>query len=331
MLSLALLVWAEPAPVDLRWSGVCEAPELVLERLDDELLATEDPSRWVPVAAEVQASAAEAGVSATVSLTTGTGETRRTLEAVDCAELQQAVALLLAIHVYPFGEEAATSAKEPGPEPEPEPEASEPVEPLIAEPEPLIAEPAPAPVFVDPAEQRPPPPRQPPPDRGQGSIQAGVGLTAGVLPNAAPSFELGGGWTRGHLLLGARASYLPPQSDTRGAGTITLQSWDVALRGCGVVFAGPVNVPLCGIAGVGAVHGGARGFDESGTSARGMAYTTGSVGIDWPVAPRFVFWARIEGGGTLWRPRFEVQGIGQVYVARVWRAGAAIGVRFDFL
>ena len=320
VLSLALLVWAEPAPVDLRWSGVCEAPEVVLARLDDELAATEDPSRWVPVNAEVEARSSEAGVSATVSLTTDTGETRRELEAADCGELQQAVALLLAIHVDPLGEELE--------------EPEEPEEPI--EPEPVVPEPEPEPepvVVVAPREEPPPapPPREPPPDRGHGFVLAGLGLTAGILPAVAPSFELGGGWTRRHLRVGGRATYLPPQSDRLDAGTITLQSWDLALAGCGVLFAGPVELPLCGRAGVGAVHGSARGFARNDTSTRGTAYATGSVGVDWPVASRFVFWARIEGGGTLWRPRFEIQGIGLVYAARAWRAGASIGIRFDFL
>ena len=200
------------------------------------------------------------------------------------------------------------------------------------EPEAPVEPEDPEPVVVNRPVEPAPPQRQPPgPDRGHGFVETGVGLTAGLLPNAAPSFELGGGWTRGHLLLGARASYLPPQSVRRDEGSLAFQAWDIALRGCGVVFAGPVSIPICGVGGGGAVHGRARGFAQTQASARATAYATGSVGVDWPVAPRFAFWARVEAGGTLWRPSFEIQGIGTVHAARAWRAGGALGVRFDFL
>ncbi len=325
MIGLLVVLWAEPAPVDLRWSGVCDAPEAVRTRLDAELQTAEDASQWVDVQAKVDVTETEGGVKASVILTTETGETTRALSAANCGELQQAIALLLAIHVDPLGAETREPEPPPEPEPEvepepkPEPEAS--ADPAIPpEPEPVVR-----------TVRAPPAPPTPPADRGHAFLRAGVGISAGILPNAAPVFGLAGGWTRRHLRLDARVSYVPPQVDALDGGRVTYQAWDVGARGCGLLLPRFVTIPLCAVVGGGAVHGDASGFEESGRAARGLVYASGSAGVDVPLAARFAFWARVEGGATLLRPQFDIEGLGTVYTARAWRVGARIGAAFDFL
>ena len=315
---LLLGLWAEPAPVNLRWAGACNDTEVVFARLDEELQGATNTDRWVEVQASVESTSTPTGTKAVVTLETEAGETERSLEAETCEELHQAVALLLAIHVDPYGGERSEPEPEPVPEPEPEP-----VPPPQPEPEPERPEPIPS--------SSPTPRPEVLPDPGRAFVRAGVGVSMSVLPRAAPAFELSGGWARGRLRLDARATYLPPQGDSVAGGTVTYQSWDLAARGCGQFFRGPVTVPLCGVFGAGAVHGAASGFVEDGRDARALAYAAGSVGVDWAVASRFWFWGRAEGGATLLRPRFELEGPGTVHTARSWRVGGSIGIRFDFL
>ncbi|MBV1859321.1 MAG: hypothetical protein KUG77_12975, partial [Nannocystaceae bacterium] len=113
-------------------------------------------------------------------------------------------------------------------------------------------------------------------------------------------------------------------------GTVTLQAWSAGVRGCGLLFARALTVPLCGGLAAGAVHGGAEGFEETGRDTRMQAAVTASAGLDWALASRFSFWARLEGGGTVWRPTFEIRGLDTVFTAEPWRAAAMIGVGYDF-
>lgn len=328
VLGLALLVGLElsPAPVELRWQGACNEPEVVRSRLDGELNGSGEPERWVDVQADVEVASVEPGVEATVVLVTESGETTRVLEAADCDELHQAIALLLAIHVDPLAE---TPGPEPAPAPAPEPE-----------PEPSAAVPPPEPVPVSP-DVRPdpatPPSEEPPqnpapvvaPDRG--FVRAGVGVMAGPLPNAAPMFELSAGWARRYLRLDGRVGYLPPQRDELDGAQVRYQAWDIGGRGCGLLHARALTVPLCVGVGAGAVHGRATGFEGAARDRRALVHASGSVGVDWAIASRLAFWARAEGGATVLRPVFEIEGLGRVRTTPAWRVGALFGVSFDFL
>lgn len=306
-----------------------EAVELAVE---EELGEPEDEARWVPVDVQVVVREDETAFTADVLLTTGSGETARSLEASSCEELHQAVGLLIAIHVDPYGGDAVSEPELPPepepalpPEPESEPESELELEPVAPQ---ETVEPR------NPPELSRPPTTEPPafePERGAVLIRVGVGLTMGLLPRAAPSFELAGGWSRGHLRLAGHVDYLPPQLEEVSGGTITVQAWAAGARACGLLFARAVTVPLCGGFGAGAVHGSATGFDETGTDARVQAFALASAGVDWAIAPRFSFWARLDGGATVARPRFEIQGLGTVFAAQAWRAAATIGVGYDFL
>ena len=324
---MLLGLWAEPPPVDLRWDGVCRAPDVVLHRLGEELEDAAGAASWVHVDASVVAAEAVSGVVATVSLETEAGQTERRLEAERCDALHEAIALVLAIHVDPYGGAGSPEATAP-PEPEPEPQSA------------LVPEAAPEPkttpgVAPPPRRSQQPTPVQPRADdpAGPGTffVQAGVGVSADVQPQAAPAFELSGGWARVRLRFDARATYRPPQRDTFDSAMLSFQSWDLAGRGCVRFFPGPVTLPVCGVVGAGAVNGAARGVVEEGRDARALLYVAASVGAQWMVAPRLGFWAQVEGGATLLRPRFAVEGLGTVHTANVLRLGASMGVRFDFL
>ncbi|MBV1860892.1 MAG: hypothetical protein KUG77_20925, partial [Nannocystaceae bacterium] len=181
-------------PVEVRWSGDCEPGDAVEVAVGAELGAPRAEARWVAVDVEVAVEEVEAGVAAEVLLRTESGVTARSLEASSCEELHQAVGLLVAIHVDPYG--SPYGSPEPEPEPEAEPELElELVVPVVT-------------TSVEQPEDRTPPPAATPvvppafePERGVAFLRAGVGLTMGLLSRAAPSFLVAGGWSRGHLRL----------------------------------------------------------------------------------------------------------------------------------
>lgn len=319
--AVTLAVLGSDVPVDLHWSGVCADTSAVLPNLEVELAET-DRAYWVPVQATVVAHDEAPGLAATVELSTSSGQTRRVLRAETCDALHQAVTLMLALHVDPYGgDPPPESSAEPPPEPSPEPELHVP-EPVEAQPRPTPASVvAPQPVTPKLADER---------DPDRVIVRAGVGVAAGLLPRVAPAFELAGAWTRGRWEIGGRVTYQPSQRRDLEVGQVTLQAWDGAAQGCAVFHPGPLVLPLCANVGAGAVHGRANGFGGAGADVRPQAYASGSVGAGWAIAPGTRFWARAEAGATLARPRFEVGGLGRVYTAPVWRAGLVLGVSFDF-
>jgi hypothetical protein len=169
----------------------------------------------------------------------------------------------------------------------------------------------------------------------QSKAESGVRLFAGAAAGPLPGIALGTGlslWSqrsvwRGEFgvqgLWGQPARY--PAMPSVGAH---LQLFTGIVRGCPVLGAGNVELPICiGFEG-GVMRAEGFGLERAETSSRWWGALVLSQGIDVRVSARLSFWLEAGGVGSLLKPRFYVQNLGDLYAApalsgRLW-AGCEI-------
>ncbi len=226
------LVWSAPAS--------CPSAEEIQARV--AALRTTEPGGDGIV--DIRAEVVQDGELHRLALTTeyrGHSDTRE-LAARECAELGEAVALVVSFALAP--EPPAPPSRTP---PEPEPERA----PTSA-PTPL---PEPAPNV--PEVERDPPPRRAVRPRAVvriGGVFEG-GIVAGVT--GGPFVGAGLAWPRWRLEL--HGAYLGPRRDVRAGVGARYEAGIVGARGCRRFFAGPIELPLCIGAEAGAVRATAIG------------------------------------------------------------------------
>jgi len=282
---------AAPTRYRLSWEAPdrCPTVEQVRGRID-ELLAYAPADAGEPIVAEVRVIGGESGFVASLRMQTGASEGRRELGDVDCRELGEAVALIVALAVDP-----ELMSREPEQQPvELEPPIEDP-EPPIEDPEPPIEDPS------DPEEpiEQPDPPAASARLRGFGlGLRGGagfgvLGLASGRVTLAAAAFgrlwraELGG-------------SLWIPQAIDIGRFSIVAAE----LRGCWVPELRAVEFPICAgveagaMTGVGRVSGGRR------ATAPWLAATPG-LGVSWVgLQDRLAIGLRVDATLPIVRPAF---------------------------
>ncbi len=250
-LSLVLLLGlrSDPEPFVLDWQAPASCPSAgEVEARIDELLATRSPTRTLVVHASLVQT--EAGFTAELSLQAGDDPPGvRTLGDLDCRELAEGVALIVALAV-----DSELASAEPDGEATDSPPSAE-----VRTPGPeVIRDPEPEP--------------EPVPGRRlslAGYALAGAGLR--VLPSAAARLAAGvvvaGDPWRIELGLSA---WLP-----RRIADARYQAWSVELAGCGVPRVGIVEFPVCARIEVGAMIGESLGPNGRRAAAPWLAATPG--------------------------------------------------------
>jgi hypothetical protein len=296
--SLALALGLGRAP-ELHWSAPAECPDerVVTARLGD--LLSSGPSRPATVAARVEA--VEGGrYRVELRIHGPDGESARTLVVEDCELAAGATALIAAVALDPGA--VVRELEEP-----PEPEA------------PIVARSA-----------------EPPPDtRWRVGVSARADAAAGAVPGLGLGSGLGVALLRGPGRVELAGTYFFPRTsflETPGSAGGRFSGWLVALRGCYVVRKRAFELPICGAAEAGAMHGSGagRGVDAS-RSMRPWVLVSAGTGAGWVVHPSFVLGLELAGFVTVLRPQFGLEGVvPAVYHAPLGGARAAVRLEVRF-
>lgn len=289
----------DPRELELVWRAPdrCPTRDDILRRL--AALLPSDPTGDGVLHVEGDVTIDDSGARLQLVSTFRDATERREITATDCHALGEATAVLLAVALEPST-----------------PERDAPPKPAEAQPKPRVAPaeaPKPTPTDdtilapIDPGVPSTAPPRA----RANAipshfGLRIAGGLELGALPPPSAALQLAGLvlWRRARLEI--HGAYLPPRErrddDGRGA---RYQMVTAGARGCGRLFAGAVEFPICLGAEAGVVR--ARALGLSDTVVRGpwlAVLTSASVSRAWgPIA----IWAGIEGLGRLVWTRFFVR------------------------
>jgi hypothetical protein len=318
----------ERPAVEFRWDAPADCPpeaEVVaeLERLLGGPLAERGGPRLTAIA-RVRREAD--GFDLRLWTVSDAGTLQRSLSHAQCDALAKAGALIAAMAIDPSvlermadGTEAAEVAAEAKTvaEPEPPPEPAPAVEPKVEPP------------VVKTEEPRP----QRRARKVRGALRIGAGVSYGDLPGAGALLRVTPAllWPRARLEL--EASYGPVRKarfdddPSRGAD---LQLATAGLRGCAVLRARKLEFPLCAGVELGAIYGRGVGYTVSNEGRLLFASLSAAPAIFYAPHPRVAIGAIIEGAVHVARPRFVVEGAGEVYRAgpASVRALAAVELRF---
>lgn len=281
----------DPRELELVWRAPqrCPTKDDILRRLD--VLLPGDPNGEGLLHVEGDVTVDESGARLQlVSTFRGTTE-RREITANDCASLGEATAVLLAVALEP----SARGLESP-PKPAPTPTEPAPTEPT-PDVDPIDADPvAPTIAISDPeittARRRP---SAIPTHFG---VRIAGGLELGAMPPPSGALQLAGLvlWRRARLEI--HGAWLPPRT---GIGA-TYQLGTAGVRGCGRLFVGDVEFPLCLGAEAGVLRARSKAADHA--VARGPWCTVAaSAGVSRAWGP-VAIWAAVEGLGRIVSTRF---------------------------
>lgn len=243
-----------------------------------------------------------------VSTFRGTTE-RREITATDCRALGEATAVLLAVALEPSAtaRESPPKAEPVEPQPKPAPPDDTTVAPTDREASTIdLIEPVASTTITPPARD----PWSPTPSHF--GLRIAGGLELGAMPPPSAALQLAGLvlWRRARLEI--HGAYLPPRTrrDAEGRGA-TYQMVTAGARGCGRLFVGAVEFPICLGADAGVVRARAVGLGDTVVRGPWFAVLT-SAGVSRAWGPIAV-WASVEGLGRVVWTRFFV---GDVLVQR---------------
>jgi len=240
---------------------------------------------------------------------------RRELSAATCEELAEAAVLIVTIAVDP---PVVPPAPQPAAIVTPPPDPPAAIVTLPPAPPAAIVTPPPAPPASPPLVERAPSPSPPPPRRRLSAlIGLAGGLGLGALPGPAGLLRLALG-VRGERWSAALVQdlWLPRSRDvsTDPAYGGRFSLWSAGLRGCGVVPAGRVEVPLCATLAAGVMAGkGVGALAVARSQVSPWLAAAAGPGLRVPLgrgAFGLLFAAELV--AVLARPRFEISGEGVV-------------------
>jgi len=308
VLVLASWLTGSPAPspaVELRWDAPADCPQQAAIERQIAALRLDRPAPASPprVAFRVEPRGDRWHLVGEISGTTNNGT--RELSAATCAELAEAAVLITAIAI------------------DPDPGAAAPVVPA---PAPLVPPPTPATVATVAREPAPPaaPLAAPRPRPGATlGLAAGLGLAALTAPTGLLRLALGLRGERWSLAL-TQDFWLPRSIDAAsGAFGGRFWLWAAGLRGCGILRAGPVEVPLCATVAAGVMTGTGIGALSTATTRRSpWAAVAAGPGLRVPLGRRLGLVFAAELLAIVARPRFEITDRGVIC------CGATLGGQF---
>ncbi|GEM_PF-4187323 len=155
--------------------------------------------------------------------------------------------------------------------------------------------------------------------RWGGSLRADGVFEMGGLPGIGGGVALATGLHRGSALVELFGVYLPPRTVTPFAeysrAGASIQLGVAGLRGCYVPKIGKVEVSACAAVEGGAMRARGRGLVLEYTAHDAWAAVSISAALAWVPMRRFAITVRAEGLALLFRPRFLVADLGQVFHA----------------
>jgi hypothetical protein len=291
---------ADPLELELVWRAPPSCPDAEAIEARIRALLPGDPGGEGVLVVEGDVAITDEGAHL-VLVSTFRGESeRRELRAPDCAELGEATAVLLAVALEPARQEEIEHAAAPN-----VPAPSLAADPISAEQQPVDAPTSSTRSRSRASASRP----------VGWALRLAAGIDAGGVP--PPTGAVQGAaileWSRARLEL--HGVWLVPRTErdaTTGRGG-TYQIGAAGLHGCGRLFAGPVEFPLC----LGAEAGTVRGRSATGTQRVAFGPWVGalaSVGVAraWR---RVGIWSAAEALGRVVGSKFLV---GQDVVERQW-------------
>lgn len=292
------LVWRAPSECPTREEVVAQAATL----LGHEPGATlERPLKIEALVKQLDAETWHLG------LTFGDQSRPRAVAATNCEDLGEAAALLIALSIDPDLETRAAPAAPPEPaasgaEPEasPEPEPEPPPKAAAPAPTPASPEPKPLPVASAPLELR---------------FGVGLALWAGRLPGLAPGVLARVSLGRQRASLSADVGFFPPQhagiAGSEAGGELWLASVGPKL---GYAFAvGSASVtPQLGLE-LQWVRGEGSGVENPSSAQAMLLGVEGGTRVGLRLSKSWHSFAEGAASMLVWRPRFVLNGVGEVH------------------
>jgi len=149
----------------------------------------------------------------------------------------------------------------------------------------------------------------------QVTLRAGLGVQWGAVPSLGPGVQLGLGMRGRRWRVEATGTFWVPRELEHEGVTTSLSLGYAALRGCYEPRVRRTSFPLCGGAEAGAMIGRANEISQAGSLSLVWAAVAASVGVTWAPVRRFAVWLDLVGTGHLTRPRFVVEGLGEMHRA----------------
>lgn len=169
--------------------------------------------------------------------------------------------------------------------------------------------------------------------RPRGFVRPTGMVGAGVLPGVGGGVSVAGGVLLPHLRAEAGATYWVPRTaedPMQSGASVRMQLVTGDLRPCVVPVLGPVELPICGHAHLGAIY--AEGLGVQTSTPRWRFYASAGVGAgaSWAMHPNVALWVQATLDVPIVRHRFGIVGIGEIYAVGATAGRGALGLEFRF-
>lgn len=260
--------------VDLTWDApaTCPGQDAVITRLR----ASPHATRPLRASARVTQGAPDGRWRVHLETDDGLLHGERELDADTCAELVDAITLILTLTL------------------DAQPDAPPPPPPLLPPP--------------------PPPPPRAPSATLRLSVRVQAGVDVGRLPSPAPLVSLAVSLGRGRWRVEALAAWVTPQQVALASGAgAELDALYGGARGCVVPHAREVEVRACGGLDVGVMRG--EGFGLTHPAAGSSTWIGAALGgaVTWRARPWLALTAALDATVMLDRPSFVIRDLGEVH------------------
>jgi hypothetical protein len=290
------ILWSAPAGCPGQAEVVHEVEQLLRQPLDQSHgPAMTIQGRMAPLA--------HGGYRVLLDFSAGGARRQRQIEHDDCGKLTEAAALVMAMAIDP---ERMQLSELPPPPASASPPA--PVPPRATEPQ-------------RPAESRP---------VAWSVAVMGLGQ-AGPLPGSGPGIggQIGVAPLPSLRLAAGGSYWFAENQSLAGGASADFWMWSAGVRGCSVHDVG-WELMLCGGPELGRITGTGLGLREATTATDWWGALILGFWGGYHLSRRLDLLLGVEGGASLVRPRFGVEGLGQVFRPAPWllRAGGGLGFRF---